>query len=171
MEMPRLPFVVKLEKALSAEDFERSPLWGAYYEPDDLELILECGFDEASVRAAFEAADWADGACFPLPLSAADAYLMRGKFAAATVTTPGGRKLSGYVPYDYSSYPGYPQCVVVFLNRRQYAVFDPALPGSNGDEALAAALDEPEVLPLSVTDLVRRETRTFPASRKADRLD
>lgn len=89
--------VVKSDDLLTAEDFELSPLWGSYYEPDDVDEIVSWGFDEARVRAALAAAGWEDGACFPLPIEAAASDWMRGKFFAAQATTPGGTVLRGLI--------------------------------------------------------------------------
>jgi hypothetical protein len=136
--------VVKSDRWLTAEDFELSPLWGSYYAPEDIDDIVRWGFDEDRVRAALAAADWEDGAVFPLPVEAADTEWMRGKFFAARVTTAGGTVLRGLI----FSCDGDDRVEVGLFNAgRQYAL---------GYDAgrLATILGETGIYPIDVVNLV-----------------
>src|SRR5438128_223511 len=95
--MDNLAFRVKPIGKLCAPDFEQSPIWAGYYEPDDVQAIVGWGIPEPVVVAALDAAGWQDDHYFPLPIAAAESYWMRGKMFGVIATTAGGSKLSGWV--------------------------------------------------------------------------
>lgn len=95
--MDRPPFLLKPIASLTEADFETSPLWAGYYEPDDLDEIIRWGIPEASARKALDQIGWEDDHYFPLPVEAAASEWMRGKFYAATVTDVQGRVFMGFV--------------------------------------------------------------------------
>ena len=145
-------FRLKPLHELNADDFERAPLWAGYYEPEDVEEIALWGVPSTVVRAALDAVDWQDDHYFPLPPKAASTSWTRGKLFAATVVTPGGIHLAGYVgeTHDY---------VVAFLNGQRFVLSEQTSAESN---RLQEELGAPEVVPLQIVNRVTGATWVYP---------
>lgn len=100
---------------LTASDFQQSPLWAGYYEPDDLQEIAQWAAPIEAARAALEAVGWADDQYFPLPLAARDTTWMRGKLFGASAAMPDGTQLAAFVG-EQRSY------VVVFVGSDRFVL-------------------------------------------------
>jgi hypothetical protein len=90
------PFLAKLNHRFCEQDFLDSPVWATYHEPDEIETLVELGFDRKDIERVVALIQNNDEYSFPLPSQAAEApfnYLYLGVRA----TTRGGNKLTGYL--------------------------------------------------------------------------
>lgn len=144
------PFLPKRNHAFSEQDFIESPVWVTYYEPDEIETLVELGFDRKEVEQLMPLSIDNDEYSFPIPALAAEApfnYLYRGVRA----TTKGGNTLIGYFTGP---------CFGVFHNGKLYQ-FNGALRtrALEAAAALASALGELEVFPMKVEIMATSEQR------------
>ncbi|MBK1905611.1 UBA domain-containing protein [Burkholderia contaminans] len=66
--MNKLPvFSLKKITDVSEADLRLHPVWGAYYEPDDIETLVALGYDRIECSQALEAVGYSDLYVFPLP--------------------------------------------------------------------------------------------------------
>ncbi len=135
------PFLAKLNHQFCEKDFLDSPVWATYYEPDEIETLVELGFDRKDIERVVAHIQNNDEYSFPLPSQAAEApfnYLYLGVRA----TTRGGNKLTGYLTGP---------CFGVFHEGKAYQ-FNGALRTHALQAAaeLAAALGEGNVFPMQV---------------------
>lgn len=144
------PFLPKLNHEFSEQDFLVSPVWATYYEPEEIELLVNFGFDREDVEKLMSLCRNNDEYSFPLPAEAAEApfnYLYLGVRA----TTKEGNKLIGYFTGP---------CFGVFHNGKSYQ-FNLALPSRalQAATALAVALDEKSVFPMQVEVMATGECK------------
>lgn len=145
-----LPFLAKLNHEFSEQDFIDSPVWATYYEPDEIETLVELGFDRKDVEQLMPLSRNNDEYSFPLPPQAAEApfnYLYLGVRA----TTRGGNRLIGYFTGS---------CFGVFHNGKSYQ-FNGALRtrALQAAAALATALGEESVFPMQVEVMATGERK------------
>jgi hypothetical protein len=147
-------FRLKPIGSLTAEDFQQSPLWAGYYEPDDVDEMVRWGIPETAVRDALDGVQWEDDHYFPLPLDAANSKWMRGKLFGITATTTNGLRLSGYAgeTHDY---------LVVFFYGEAFVLSSHT---PDGVDTLSAATGSGSVFPLVIDDHVTGETWVYPPS-------
>jgi hypothetical protein len=132
------PFILKSDQLLNEQDFVDYPAWATYYEPDDIETLIELGFDSNEVRGAIASKGNSDEYSFALPAAASDApfhYL----YLSVRATTSRGRALNGFLTGA---------CLGLFLNGVQYR-FNRRLADLSAIEAtkLAATLGDPDIFP------------------------
>lgn len=151
--MNRTDFYLKHMGTLTAEDFQRSPLWAGYYEPDDFEEIVRWGIPESTAREALDRVNWEDDHYFPLPLNAANSSWMRGKLYGISATTRSGLRLSGYTgeSRDY---------LVIFHNGKSFVLSSQTTYSIN---ALSLSLGGGSVIPLQIENHVTGEVWDFTA--------
>lgn len=132
---------IKPVNALTERDFVEHPVWACYYEPDEVETLVDLGFDRLSVLQALKATGYSDEYAFPLPSEAADAPL-NYLYCSVTATTRGGNKLVGYITGP---------CVAVYFQGKLYA-FNSNLREWSLKTAreLAVALGEKAVFPMQL---------------------
>jgi len=112
-----IPFKLKSIAELSEIDFVEHPVWGCYYEPDEIDTLTEFGFDKQEIQLALRTVDYSDAYAFPLPIAAVGAdfkYL----YLSATFITPTGIRLVGYLTGP---------AIAVYYEGARY-VFNHALP-------------------------------------------
>jgi len=146
------PFILKSGDSLNENDFIEHPAWATYYEPDDIETLIELGFDATEVRTAIAAKGYSDSYSFALPAKASDApfhYL----YLSIRATTVGGRKLVGYVTSA---------CLGLFLNGESFE-FNPRLADLSEANAtrLAVALGDENVFPIQFEIVATSERSAF----------
>ncbi len=146
------PFILKFDDSLNENDFIEHPAWATYYEPDDIETLIELGFDADEVRGAIAATGYSDSYSFALPAKASDApfhYL----YLSIRATTVGGRKLVGYVANA---------CLGLFLNGETFQ-FNPRLADLSEGNAtrLAVALGDENVFPIQFEIVATSERGDF----------
>jgi hypothetical protein len=80
---------------LTESDLKEHSVWVSYYEPDEIELLAQLGFDEVQVNKALSEIEFSDEYVFPVPSGGA-ALPFNYLHLSALVTIPDGRKLQGY---------------------------------------------------------------------------
>jgi hypothetical protein len=135
------PFLIKPVASLTESDFIEYPVWACYYEPDDVETLVNLGFDKREVEQALEATGYSDDYAFPLPPEAVHAPL-NYIHCSVRATTRGGNKLVGYVTGP---------CVAVYFQGKLYS-FNSNLRERSLATAreLANALGEKVVFPMQL---------------------
>lgn len=83
-------------KELNRKNFEESLTWAQYYEPDDICLLEEFGFDRQVVLAELEKVVWPDQYCFAVPNETEVGSFMY-EFRKANFITKSGNRLNGFV--------------------------------------------------------------------------
>ena len=145
-----LPFLAKRNHEFSEQDFVESPVWATYYEPDEIETLVELGFDRKDVEQLMPLSRDSDEYSFPLPSQAAEApfkYLYLGVRA----TTRGGNRLIGYFTGP---------CFGVFYKGKTYQ-FNGSLRtrALQAAAALATALGEKNVFPMQIEIMATGERK------------
>lgn len=146
------PFILKPDDMLDERDFIEHPAWATYYEPDDVESLIELGFDAGEVRDAIAATGYSDQYSFALPAKASDVpfqYL----YLSVRATTAGGRELVGFVTGA---------CLGLFLKGKQFR-FNRNLADLSAVEAskLAVALGDENIFPVQLEIVATSERRKF----------
>lgn len=80
---------------LTESDLQEHPVWVSYYEPDEIELLVQLGFDEVQVHKALSEIEFSDEYVFPVP-SAGAKLPFNYLHLSAIVSIPDGRRLHGY---------------------------------------------------------------------------
>ncbi|MDI4635824.1 hypothetical protein J7U46_22350 [Pelomonas sp. V22] len=142
--------LVKLNHQFSEQDFIDFPVWATYYEPDDIDTLVEFGYDRQEIERLVALTKSNDEYSFPLPPQAATSpfhYLYIGVRA----TTRGGNSLVGFVTGP---------CFGVFHNGESYQ-FNASLRTQALQTAteLSSALGEQAVFPMQVEVMATREHR------------
>ena len=52
---------------LNRESFSKCQTWAQYYEPDDIETLVDLGFNRNTVKTALENVGWSDEYWFAVP--------------------------------------------------------------------------------------------------------
>ncbi|NML43996.1 hypothetical protein HHL11_09565 [Ramlibacter sp. G-1-2-2] len=133
--------MIKPLSSLEERDFLEHAVWGCYYEPDDVDTLVELGFERSAVVDALEQIGYSDEYAFPLPPEATDAPL-NYVYRSVRATTRGGNSLVGYVTGP---------CMAVFFRAKLYS-FNPNLRNLSLETAreLASALGEKAVFPMDL---------------------
>lgn len=142
--------LAKLNHEFCEQDFIDFPVWVTYYEPDDIDSLVEFGYDRQEVELLVAKIKNNDEYSFPLPYQAATApfhYL----YLSIEAITRGGNKLVGYVTGP---------CLGVFHCDKQYT-FNTALRNWALQTAseLSAALGERSVFPMQIKVIATGENR------------
>ena len=145
------PFVARLNHKFVEQDFIDHSVWATYYEPDEIDSLVELGFDLTEVANVLLKSRGNDEYSFPLPAEAA-ASPFQYLYLGARLTTKGGTELVGY-----SIGP----CLGVFHAGEHYC-FNRALPEQSVGAAiaLATAVGEEEVFPMQIYVVATGEIRT-----------
>ncbi len=85
-----------MHEEFSRSNFEESQVWGSYYEPDDIDDIVEMGFSREEVTRELEKVNWSDSYCFPIAENTKIGSFMY-EYRKAVFTTESGKVFSGYV--------------------------------------------------------------------------
>lgn len=94
--MKKLPdFSLKKSDDLNENDLREHAVWGAYYEPDDLEALVLLGYDRTECELKLRAIDFSDSYVFPLPISA-KGEPFKYLYLAVSAVTKGGHSFFGY---------------------------------------------------------------------------
>lgn len=146
------PFILKPDDLLDEQDFIEHPAWATYYEPDDIESLIELGFDADEVRGAIAATGYSDQYSFALPAKGIDAQF-HYIYLSVRATTAGGRELVGFVTSA---------CLGLFLNGKQFRFNQNLADLSAGDATkLAVALGEVNIFPAQFVIVATSERRDF----------
>ena len=140
----------KLNHEFCAQDFLDFPVWVTYYEPDDIDVLVQWGYDRRELECVLALIRNNDEYSFPLPPQAAEApvhYLYLGVGA----TTRGGHSLIGYFTGP---------CFGVFFEGKTYQ-FNRSLAehASIAAVELAEALGEKAVFPMQVEIMATGERK------------
>jgi hypothetical protein len=90
------PFRAKLNHQFVEQDFIDAAVWATYYEPDDIDALVELGFDRQDVERVVLRTKNNDEYSFPLPVGAA-ASPFHYLYLSVRATTKGGIGLVGYL--------------------------------------------------------------------------
>jgi hypothetical protein len=135
------PFRAKLNHQFVEQDFIDAAVWATYYEPDDIDTLVELGFDRQAVERVVLQTKNNDEHSFPLPVEAAASpfhYLYLGVRA----TTKSGIGLVGYLAGS---------CFGVFHAGKHYQ-FNASLRehSARASAELAKALEEEVIFPMQI---------------------
>ena len=78
------------------EALEAWRAWGQYYEPGDIDVLAELGYDREVVRGAIEATGWSDDYWFPIP-SGTPVGTFQFEVRRMTFKTPDDLEIEGWV--------------------------------------------------------------------------
>jgi len=142
--------LAKLNHQFHEQDFIDFSVWATYYEPDDIDALVDFGYNRQEVERLVSLIKNNDEYSFPLPPQAATSpfnYLYLGVRA----TTRGGKRLVGYLTGP---------CFGVFYNGKSYQ-FNTALRALSLQAAkeLSAALGERAVFPMQVEVMATGENK------------
>ena len=90
-----MKFIVKKLCELTAEYFELYQIWGAYYEPEDIDSLVKLGYEFGDIHRELKKINYSDEYTFPIPINGANApfkyiyYSINAKLAC-------GKILKGY---------------------------------------------------------------------------
>ena len=82
--------------ALSRENFKQASTWAQYYQPEDIETLVQLGYERNEVTKTLEAVGWSDEYWFVVP-DKADIGSFMFEYRKARFTTPADKKISGFV--------------------------------------------------------------------------
>lgn len=142
--------LVKLNHQFSEQDFVDFQVWATYYEPDDIDALVDFGYDRQEIERLVALTKNNDEYSFPLPAQAATSpfnYL----YLSVRATTRGGNSLVGFVTGP---------CFGVFHNGESYQ-FNASLPAESLQTAknISLALGEQAVFPMQVEVMATGEHR------------
>jgi hypothetical protein len=135
------PFRAKLNHQFVEQDFIDAAVWATYYEPDDIDTLVELGFDRQDVERVVLHTKNNDEHSFPLPAEAA-ASPFHYLYLSVCATTKGGTGLVGYLTGA---------CFGVFYAGKHYQ-FNASLRehSARASAELAKALGEEVAFPMQV---------------------
>lgn len=94
--------------------FEVSNAWAQYYEPGDIDTLVELGFDRDDVQLKIERTGWSDDYWFPIPEST-DFGSFMFEHRAARFETASGKTSNGYVVNRG-------HCICLFGSRQEWSI-------------------------------------------------
>ncbi len=83
---------MKKSAEINPRDIEAHPVWATFYEPEEMVLLEQLGFDRQEVEQLLSSVGYSDEYAFPLPASAA-ALGFKHQMLSAKATTPSGTQL------------------------------------------------------------------------------
>lgn len=137
---PMIPMFKRVTD-LTADDFSSHSLWTVFYEPEELDMLANLGFDKERTIEALDAIGYDDAFAFPVPEEGVHhsfKYLMM----AITLTTRNGTSLRGYLSRSSTT--------VIYAGRR--FVFNRAAKDRyvSDAQALEASLEGEDPFPITV---------------------